>query len=88
MEIACKTAGREGCGEGKEALERTSEQMGSCSRGCFQTLTGVLGWGEAGGDDTPFLFHSLMNNVQLCVISSPLINLIEGKGLKDRMLEL
>ena len=29
MEIACKTAGREGCGEGKEALRRTREQMGS-----------------------------------------------------------
>jgi len=29
MEIACKTARREGCREGKEALERTREQMGS-----------------------------------------------------------
>lgn len=44
--------------------------------------------GGAAGDDTPFLFRSFMSNGQLCVISSPLISLIEGKGLKDRMLEL
>lgn len=56
--------------------------------GMLPDVTGVLRWGEAGADDTPYLFHSFMNNVQLCVISSPLINLIEGKGLKDRMLEL
>lgn len=40
------------------------------------------------GEHKPYLSHSSMNKVSMCAISSPLINLLQDKGLKDRMLEL
>lgn len=51
-------------------------------------MAGVPKWRKAEGEYKPQLLHSFMNNVLMCTVSSPLINLIQGKGLKDRMLEL
>lgn len=45
-------------------------------------------WREAGGQYKSQLLYSFMRSVLMCTVSSPLINLIQGKGLKDRMLEL
>lgn len=51
-------------------------------------MAGAPEWGKAGGEYKPQVLHSFMNNVLMCTVSSPLINLIQSKGLKDGILEL
>lgn len=75
---------------GTETRESTGEKdlkyIGTDEGG--SSLSGVLKWGEAGGEYKPDLFYKLMSSVLMCTISGLLVNLIQGKGLRVRMLDL